>query len=216
MRHNIMDVLETVKGSSFASIDTMTEMGLRSRLDESKEVSDTLSAVVRAFLRSGIKKNPYVGKIFRRVDSTSVQLFTNSKTNGYENMVKRRLEKEGKSADDFSVGKPVWGSRIADLPIVEHNGEYYLECIVQGPGTATYYFDTENKKNRYVEIPYSEIIGTSPVTESTKGQGGLEGRVNIVRYRLSSLRGIRVGGAEFVGEFFYEEPAKIESEDATV
>lgn len=216
MRQNILDVLETVKGSSFASIDTMTEMGLRSRLDESKEPSDVLSAVVRAFKRAGLKKNPYIGKIFRRVDSTSVQLFTNSNTNGYENMVKRRLENEGKSADDFTVGKPVWGSRIKNLPIVEHNGEYYLECIVQGPGTATYYFDTENAKNRYVEIPYSEIIGTSPVSNSGNGQGGLEGRVVIVRYRLSSIRGIRVGGAEFVGDFYYEKPAESTTEDATV
>lgn len=211
MRHNILDVLNSFKGSTFASIDTLTVVKLRSRLDASKEPTDELKAIVTELKESGQKTNPQLNKVFRRTDGISVQLFTNSKSNGYENMVKRRLENEGKSAEDFTLGKAVWGTRIKDSPIIEHNGEYYLEVISQSPGSATYHL-LEDGTNVTKEIAYTDIIGTSPVKESESGQGGLETKVQIMRYRLSSLRGIRANKGEWAGDFYYEAP---EAEEAS-
>lgn len=68
-----------------------------------------------------------------------VIIFRTKGGSGYENMVKRRLAEAGKNPDNFRVGPLPWGSRVDDLPLVEHKGEFYLQFIRLDPGKRIYY-----------------------------------------------------------------------------
>lgn len=71
-----------------------------------------------------------------------VILYTNKKSSGYENMVKRRLAEAGKNPDDFRSGDLPWGTQVPDSPLIEHKGKVYLKCIVLSPGQSRYYIGT--------------------------------------------------------------------------
>jgi hypothetical protein len=113
----IHTLLESIKGSTFASLDTITEVKLK-----------------------GGKKNPMLGRVTKHTVGNRVQLFTSHK--GYMNMVNRRLEAEGKVAN-FEPKPLPWGARIEDSPLIEHNGKFYLQMIFQKGGTSTYMLDNK-------------------------------------------------------------------------
>ncbi len=69
----------------------------------------------------------------------SVILFTNKKSSGYENMVKRRLAEAGLNPASFSVDALPWGERIKNTPMIIHNGKTYLQCIVLSEGKNEYF-----------------------------------------------------------------------------
>lgn len=66
-------------------------------------------------------------------------LFANSDFSGYEALVRRRLEEAGKDGSDFSLGDLPWGKRIDNSPLIEHNGETYLQVIEIAEGLTGYY-----------------------------------------------------------------------------
>jgi len=158
-----------VTGASFIGLDTLTEVKL-----------------------SGGRGNPMQGRITKRMVGASVMVFTNTKTNGYDAMIKRRLEAEGKDPANFQVGPRTWGVRIPDMPIVVHekdgNTKYYLEVIFLKPGKVEYQLDGS-------PIAPSEIQG---LTEAKEGdQGGLDNKVYIRAYAADSITAIRIDGKEF-------------------
>ena len=114
----LKDLMKEVNGASFVSIDTLTDVKLL-----------------------GGKKNPMIGRVTKRGVGHSVMVFQNKKTNGYEAMVQRRLEKEGKNPESFTLGPRQWGTRITDTPFVEHNGQTYLEVIFLKSGKVDYLVD---------------------------------------------------------------------------
>ena len=157
LRHILSD---HVNGNSIISIDTETTLKLR-----------------------GGKKNLQQGRVTKRQIGSTVMIFQNKLSNGYDNMVKRRLEKEGKDPSSFELGPRTWGSRLPNLPIVEHNGQYYLEVIFLHPGEVKYYLDGK-------EVSKNTIQG---LIESTSGdQGGLDNKVIIRTFKIDSITKMKI------------------------
>src|ERR1035437_2704714 len=111
MKHtDLVTAFQNVNGSSFVGIDTLTEVKL-----------------------TGGKKNPQQGHITKRMTGASVMCFQNKTINGYAAMIGRRLLAEGKDPTSFVLGERAWGTRVPNLPIIEHFKDgamhYYLEVI---------------------------------------------------------------------------------------
>lgn len=201
--HNIADILSSFNGTTFAAIDTITDVKVLKTLSaiKKKPISEEDRVCISILELAGVKENPFHGIVFKKTIGSKVQLFQNKNSNGYENMVKRRLEKEGKNPEDFVLSPAKWGERIKDTPIISHNGEFYLEVIFQYPGTSSYI----TIKNGVVEdVEKSDILGL-PEPREFNGQGGLEDQVCIRRFKLSSLQAIRMNHKEYSGTFVYNQ-----------
>lgn len=152
---------DKVNGTTFISIDTETDVKL-----------------------TGGKKNPMQGRVKKRVTGSNVMVFQNKNTNGYANMVRRRLEKEGKDPDSFELKPRTWGKRLKGTPFVEHKGEYYIEVIFLHPGKTEYLLDGK-------VVPKDVIVGLPPAKKEAH-QGGLDNKVIIRTYKVSSIKGITI------------------------
>lgn len=176
---DLRDILKNVSGMTFVGLDTMT----------------------RPLLKGG-KKNVMQGRITKVIVGSSVMVFQNKTINGYEAMVKRRLEAEGKDSTNFQLGERKWGERIPDLPLVEHvkDGEkkFYLEVIFLRAGEVFYFLDGS-------PIDKQDIEGLQEVAVSEDAQGGLDNQVIIRTFSVDSLLGVRIDGYEYTGPFTCEE-----------
>lgn len=165
----LFQALSTVNGASFIGLDTETVPSLK-----------------------GGKKNPHQGRVTKRMTGASLMVFQNKVANGYENMVRRRLEAEGKNPD-FQVGPRQWGTRLVNLPIVKHEKDgvvkYYLEVIFLKPGKVQFFLDG-------APIDRAEVIGLDEKPEDS-GQSGLDNRVIIRTFAADSITVIRVDGQVF-------------------
>lgn len=166
---NVLNALANVNGSSFISIDTVTAPKL-----------------------TGGKSNPHQGRVQKVMTGANVMVFQNKNSNGYENMVNRRLIAEGKDPASFTLGERAWGTRLENLPIVEHtkNGvtKHYLEVIFLKSGKSHYLIDGNL-------VPASRIQG---LTESSEGeQGGLTDKVVIRTFDIDNITEIRADGQVF-------------------
>jgi hypothetical protein len=150
---------DNVNGSSFITIDTSTTPTL-----------------------TGGKKNPHKGRVRKITTGANVMVFQNKNSNGYENMVKRRLIKEGKTPS-FTLSARKWGTRLTDTPIVEHKGSYYLEVIFLHKGKTHFELDG-------VRIDKSKIEGLNYTDEAV--QGGLNDKVIIRTFKIDSLVNITI------------------------
>ena len=148
-----------INGASFIGVDTLTTVKL-----------------------TGGKKNDQQGRVQKSNVGSSVMVFQNKNSNAYENMVRRRLESEGKS-ENFEVKPRVWGVRIEGTPIVEHKGEYYLEVIFLKSGDTSYLIDGKPVRK--------DLINGLPVRKDS-GQGGLENQVIIRSFKISSISRITI------------------------
>lgn len=166
MVHAIEALVQTVNGSAFAGIDT--------------EVAVTLA---------GGAKNPMQGRVTKLTTNAHIQLFSNKNgNNGYQNMVNRRLAEEGKD-NDFQVSKRVWGTRVAGVPLVEHNGEKYLEAIFIRSGQVQYLLDGQ-------VIDKSQIIGLKETKKYDTQQNNLDNQVILRVFKLSAIKAMRIAGVE--------------------
>jgi len=114
---NLSNILSTVNGASFISLDTSTIPTL-----------------------TGGKGNTMQGRIMKHNTGASIMVFQNKNSHGYANMVSRRLETEGKETT-FKLSPRKWGVRVPNMPIVEHKGAQYLEVIFLKTGKSTYTLD---------------------------------------------------------------------------
>ena len=170
---DILDVLASLSGNGYIGLDTETVPKL-----------------------NGGKKNPMLGKVVKRVTGSNCQMFQNKFINGYEAMVRRRLDEEGKDGSTFVLGKRPWGQRLEGLPIVENKGKYYLEVIYKLVGDVEYLLDGQ-------PIAKGDIIGLPEASEGE--QGGLSNKVAIRTIELANVKAIRYGGQEYRGEFVVGE-----------
>ena len=161
---DVKRVLDKVNGATFAGIDTVTQVKLK-----------------------GGKKNPFQGRVTKITKGSSVMLFTNKSSNGYENMVKRRLEQEGKDAQSFALKPRAWGQRIENTPFVEHKDKKYIECIFIKGGDSVYMVDG-------VEVSKDQIEGLPDVKPSDDSQGGVDNKVVIRTYAIDNIKKMRVLG----------------------
>lgn len=160
----IDNMLVKLEGATFAGIDTVTEVKLL-----------------------GGKKNPQQGRITKQVTGSRVMLFTNKGGSAYDNMVRRRLEQEGKDPESFQLSPRAWGERVVGTPYVTHKGARYLEAVFLGAGEVQYLQDGQ-------PISAHDIEGLPSKQEAE--QGGLERKVVIRTYKLESITGLRAYGEE--------------------
>ena len=170
MKHTqLIAAFQNVSGASFVGIDTLTEVKL-----------------------TGGKKNPQQGRITKRMVGAQVMVFQNKTINGYAAMIARRLAAEGKDAASFELGERAWGTRVPNMPIIEHFKDgataYYLEVIFLKAGAVSYFQDG-------APIAKSDIVGMADKEEGE--QGGLENRVIIRSFKADSITEVRVDGKTF-------------------
>ena len=161
---NLKPLFENVSGNTFIGLDTVTVPKLK-----------------------GGKANPHQGRVKKLMTGANVMVFTNKNSNGYDNMVKRRLEAEGKDPSTFELGERAWGTRVPNLPIVEHNDVQYLEVIFLRPGEVSYLLDGQ-------PIAKEEIQGLESKEASEDSQGGLDNKVIIRTFKADSISRLVIDG----------------------
>jgi len=171
--NNIKEIMSRVNGASFVGITTSTEPKLL-----------------------GGKKNPFIGHTRKITVGASVMVFQNKTKNGYNEMVKRRLIKEGKNPESFELSPRAWGTRLEGIPFVEHNGQYYLEVIFLSTGKSHYEVDG-------IITPADRIEGLTGRGEEGR-QGGLEDKVVIRTFKVSSITSLTVNKETFDGPFEFK------------
>ena len=154
-------------GGTFVGIDTRTDVKL-----------------------SGGRRNDMAGRVTKVMRGATIMVFTNTETNAYAAMVRRRLAAEGKDPESFELGERVWGTRIAGRAFVLHNGKYYLETIFMRPGVVEYELDG-------APIDKSDIVGLPVPKIDEDSQGGLDRKVVIRTFALDSIMCLRSGGASW-------------------
>jgi hypothetical protein len=161
----LLKAFTDVNGASFIGVDSLTQVPL-----------------------TGGKKNPMQGRVTKLMTGANVMVLSNQKTNAYAAMIERRLAAEGRDPQSFQLSARAWGTRIPDMPIVEHNGSYYLEVIFLRPGTVEYFLDG-------APIAKQDIEG---MKEATAGeQGGLSNKVIIRTFAAESITEVRVDSKVF-------------------
>lgn len=163
-----------INGNTFVGLDTLTVEKL-----------------------SGGKSNPMQKRVTKACVGSQVQVFQNKNSNGYANMVQRRLDKEGKEVD-FVLQPRTWGTRVEGTPIIVHTpkGEtkekYYLEVIFVKGGETSYLLDGRPIKKELVQgLDDNHTEGT---------QGGLsdENKVIIRTYSIDSLTRITINKQTYI------------------
>jgi hypothetical protein len=161
----LLETLDTVNGCTFVGIDTETTVKL-----------------------TGGKKNEMQGRVTKRTTGIKAFAFGNGGTNGYENMVNRRLAAEGKDAN-FQVGALAWGQRLPDSPIIEHNGGFYLQLVIDERAHPSVEYLLDGKP-----VAKDSIVGL-PVSKPATNQG-LENDVKVRTFKAESIVRIRAWGEE--------------------
>lgn len=173
-RFNLAHVLARLNGAAVMGLDT-----------------ETIPSLL------GGKSNPMKDQVTKRHIGALVMLFQNKFVNGYEAAVKRRLVAEGKDPESFELGARRFGTRIPNTPIIDHNGELYLECIFQKAGKSEYVYMDQL-------IDPANVQGLKLDTKEGE-QGGLDDKVIIRTFKLSSITAIRFNKEEYAGTFYYDE-----------
>ena len=165
----LINAVANINGASFVGIDTHTDVTL-----------------------TGGKNNPHQGRVTKKMLGATVMSFQNKNFSAYEAMVQRRLIAEKKDPEAFVLGERAWGTRVPNMPIVEHfkdgDTKYYLEVIALTPGVISYYLDGN-------PIDASFIIGLKK--GSAGEQGGLENKVIIRTFAADSILALRIDGVEY-------------------
>jgi hypothetical protein len=136
---------------------------------------------------TGGKKNPHQGRIRKVNIGSKVLLFRNTDGSAYQNMVKRRLAKEGKDPSEFTVQSRAWGTRITGTPFLENKGNFYLEVIFMESGETHYELDGK-------KIEASKIEGLKYSPESAQGGLSENSKVIIRSFKLESLLRVSING----------------------
>lgn len=149
----------------------------------------TIDTVTTPRLKGGAA-NTQQGLVTKVVLGSNVMVFSNTKSNGYENMVKRRLLKEGKNPETFRLIPRKWGTRVPRSPIVEHKGSQYLEVIFLRSGSVQYLLNG-------TPVGKDQIVGLDEPEPSNEAQGGLQRQVQIRCYKVDSIKRLKINGKEY-------------------
>ena len=160
----LQQFLTGVNGTTFAGLDTETTPKLK-----------------------GGKKNEMQGRVRKQTLGANVMVFSNTDASGYQNMVRRRMEKEGKDPNTFTVGARPWGKRVGNTCFIEHNGKHYIEVFFLGGGETKYLLDGK-------EISKSDVEGLPESKPTEESQGGIGDKVVIRTLAIESILGIRARG----------------------
>lgn len=164
-------ITENLNGCTFISVDTET------------------SVATSHSLANG-KFNPHHNKVTKQTIGMNVMIAQYKTTNAYENMVNKRLEKEGKAPTFKSYGL-TWGKRVPNTPFVEHKGQLYLQVICMHPGSQVYLLDGvpyPKQKIQGIKIPRGN---PQTVKDSQKR---LEDKVIVRVYNVKNIKKIVING----------------------
>lgn len=142
---------------------------------------------------TGGKSNPHLGRVRKINEGSKILFFRNTSGSGYNNMVKRRLEKEGKDPETFKLSPRAWGSRIPNTPFIEHKGNFYLEAIFVSSGKTHYELDGK-------KVDASEIQGLPVRKESHQGGLSENNKVVIRSFKLESLVKVSISHNDVANE----------------
>ena len=181
----------TLNGCAFAGIDTLTEVKVSKNMPGSPRGKNAIP-------------NPHFGRVSKRMTGAQIMVFANKNSSGYVNMVRRRLEAEGKNPDDYKPQDRVWGERLKGTPMVkkvEKDGStsYYFEAIFMAPGKTEYLLDGVTPINK------EDVIGLSQSKPNDAAQGGLGNMVQIRTFKLDSITQLRADGLTTIGPFTFTE-----------
>lgn len=131
--------------------------------------------------------------ITHEVMGKRVILFTNKKSSGYENMVRRRLIEAGKDPDTFVVGDLPWGTRVPNSPLIEHRekGKVYLQAIELAPGISKYFMLGKEANPNDLGIKKKEPYNQGLPTDA---------QVNVRCYDIENITRIVLMGETLVAE----------------
>lgn len=137
--------------------------------------------------------------VMQRIIGENVLIFRTDGKSGYEGMVKRRLAEAGKDPDSFSVGPLPWGTRLGNLPIIEHNGKHYLQTILISRGKEEYFLPFTNT------IIEPSAFGIKP--RFPANQGLPESSAVIVHtYNINNIERITLKGETLEDTATYSRP----------
>jgi hypothetical protein len=147
--------------------------------DKKKEVKFT------TYTDPKLKKtgNPYNG--VKKIQTATVEVNFN-----YQSTVNKQRMAEGKELD-FTPKSRVWGTRIDDSCIIEHNGEMYIESRLIKKDAA-YYID-ENRKM----LSKDEIAPFMPAVSKSKNQD-LDTEVIINTFKVSNIKEVEIDGVTYL------------------
>lgn len=162
--------------------------------DKLKTLKEILATVTSASVVSlctetkvtlqGGKANAFQGRVTKRSVGSSVMVFANN-DDSYVNIVRRRLAAEGKDPEAFERQERRWGKPVDGTPFIEHGGEYYLEVVYLREGATEYMVDGK-------PLAEGELIPGLPASPRAGNQGGLDDKVVVRTYKVSSIREISV------------------------
>jgi hypothetical protein len=177
-------LLMSFEGATFAGLDTVTVPTLK-----------------------GGKANPFQGKLAKHCNGSRVMLFTNKKSSGYENKVKRHLEKAGLDPESFQMGALPWGERLPNSPLIVNKEKHYLQCVFLEAGTVEYRATEEIITNGFLDVgmshycngdyvPKENIPGLSDKTGSEHQGLERDSQVIVRTYALESIVALRAMGEQ--------------------
>lgn len=146
----------------------------------------------------GGKKNLLQGRVTKVTTGVNCMLFSNQSGSAYQQMVRRRQLKEGKSPD-FEVQPRAWGTRIGNTPFIEHKGKHYLDVIVKNKGTSQYFLDGKPVNTKRVEedgYTFTYLVDdkdnilseASPkVKINPESQGGIDDKVDVRSISIDNI-----------------------------
>ena len=151
---------------------------IKQLLGNNDEVEITISYESDVKLKGG-KKNPLQGRVKKVVKNATGVIYS---APHYEKEVNKRLAEEGKKPN-FKANERKWGKRVGNLPIIEHNGTYYLEVFFTDKGDVYYTVDDE-KTNK------DEIEGL-PEYKGEGEQGGIENKIIIRTVKFDNITDLK-------------------------
>lgn len=171
--NNIKQIIaDNLNGLTFVGLDTETTVKLK-----------------------GGKKNILQGRVTKRTTGISARIAQNMHTNAYVNSVRKGLEQEGKSADDFQLSPRKWGVRIDNTPFIENKGQYYLEVDIQSAGVTEVLLDGQPTDKSTIE--------GYPSARVQAKQGGLDNKIILRDFKVESITTIRINKQQF-SDLVYE------------
>lgn len=139
--------------------------------------------------------------IFCETKACRVILYRMTQGSGYENKVKRHLLEAGKDPSFFTVGDLPWGTRVEDLPLIEHKGKYYLQTLVLSPGASHHYLAASG-----LEVnPRS--FGIRPNVAWNQGLPA-EKQVIVKTWNIENIARLAILGEEILDTSVMEKPSR--------
>lgn len=158
---------ENINGCTFISVDTET------------------SVATIAYDKHG-RRNPHHNKVTKQMIGANVMIAQYKTTNAYENMVNKRLEKEGKKPNFKSTHLP-WGERIPNTPFIQHGNKIYLQVIFLHAGSQVFMVDG-------APFPKEKVQGIKVPHASRPLQNRLEDKVIVRVFDIKSINKVVING----------------------